>query len=166
MNFALLRRIFRLRELGFLRLRPADRPMRLECLGGACPTPCCRLVAPPQITLEEADALGHSHVLRAGVEASLTEGPCGCCFLNRQGRCAVYDRRPKACVDYPWYNLSGKLHYDAGCPGIRFDAEGRPNASEIRPFDFYLKTLGAITRRLVVLWLKERGPTRDRATAI
>lgn len=150
MNWHLLVKIFQLRKNGFLRFRRADMPVRLECLGEACPKSCCRFIGPPQVTQTEGRVIGIQHTTVEGGAYFLRGGACGCCRLGATGLCLSYELRPKACQDYPWYNIDGKLLYDAGCPGLKFDVDGRPNVLSLRQFRFYLSGLPQCVQNIIV----------------
>lgn len=140
--------------------------MRLVCLRDHCPKPCCRLVGPPQLTLAEAAVLDPDVVRHEAGEILVREAKCGGCVLSKNGACAIYQGRPQACADYPWYNLDGELYYDAGCPGLHFDADDRPSITEIRPFEFYLKSLRPTLLAVVLFWLRRLpGPSVPRTGA-
>jgi len=154
MDWTLLRQIFALRWRGFLHLRRASAPARLVCLQERCPTPCCRYLGPPQLERFEVARFGDRVVETPGL-ATLAAGSCGGCGeLRKDGKCGVYLRRPKACVDYPWYNVDGVLYVDRGCPGIIFDQDERPDPALIRPFERYLITLPPLLRTAVQRWVR------------
>ena len=78
----------------------------------------------------------------------------GECALLSDRACSAYELRPKACRDYPWYNLGGQLFYDRGCPGIMFDSDQRPDPQGIREFAWYLRGWPHIFRVLFTLALR------------
>ena len=57
-----------------------------------------------------------------------------CCLL-KDGLCSIYPDRPKGCREYPWYNIEGRLYYDAGCPGIMHNKDECPDVNDIQPFE-------------------------------
>ena len=72
-------------------------------------------------------------------------------YALKEGLCSIYDARPSGCREYPWYNVNGKLYYDAGCPGMKSDADERPDVSGIQPFEnFFPGTSG------IMMWLVNR----------
>lgn len=154
MNYNLLAKIVKLRRRGFLRLRPATSPVRLDCLQGACPNSCCKSLGPPQVSLVEAELIGRHLVETDRHGMSLKNGACGCCQLGADGLCQAYQSRPKACSDYPWYNINGRLYFDAGCPGIRADRDERPDVNSVRDFGWYLVGLNSFFRKLVIRFLR------------
>ena len=77
----------------------------------------------------------------------LHQGQGTACCLLKDGLCSIYAHRPRGCIEYPWYNIGGRLYYDQGCPGIRHDRDERPNAADIGPFEnFFAGTPRAIVR--------------------
>ena len=69
------------------------------------------------------------------------------CTLLKNGLCSIYPHRPKGCREYPWYNIDGKLYYDSGCPGLKFDIDEHLDISKIQPFDnFFPNTPRSIVR--------------------
>lgn len=62
----------------------------------------------------------------------------GTCCLLKDKLCTSYDQRPRGCHEYPWYNVGGQLYYDKGCPGIVFDADGRPAVSKVSFIEQYI----------------------------
>ena len=77
----------------------------------------------------------------------------GVCSLLKAGMCSRYESRPGGCKEYPWYNVGGRLFVDIGCPGIKYDKDGRPNVSEIRSIDTYLPSR-SIFRKLILALLR------------
>jgi Fe-S-cluster containining protein len=78
------------------------------------------------------------------------------CALLEQNLCTAYELRPQACREYPWYNVGGKLYYDAGCPGMQLGVEGRPNVASITPAEHYYRMfpgpIRAVVLRVLRLW--------------
>lgn len=145
---SLILSILRVRFHGLLRLRPANRPLRLECLGTSC-SRCCNVMGGEVVVTDaEAEAM-HRFLLkkRSGVLTLKAKG-CACALLEA-GKCSRYDARPKGCQDYPWYNIDGSLYYDSGCPGIRGDVDWRPYTAAIRGIETYLADIPFSLRRFV-----------------
>lgn len=143
------------RRAGLLRLRRAKRPMRLECLGDECGL-CCRVMGGPEIDPVEIGGMGELHVInqeRVGCRVKAIDGEC---TLLDGRSCSVYPVRPRACREYPWYNIDGELYYDFGCPGIRFDVDGRPGVTDLLPAQKYFRMFPrwsrALILRILTLW--------------
>ncbi len=162
MMWTLLRTVLRARRRGLLRLVPAEGPVRLDCLADRC-AKCCRLLGSPIVTPEEAQRL-RGEVLRRTDRAIFIQSHRGCCCLLRDGLCSVYEVRPQGCREYPWYNLDGVLYYDAGCPGMLRDRDGRPTADEIGPFERFFPGAHPVVIRLI-RWLCTRRTGGDRHEA-
>jgi Fe-S-cluster containining protein len=143
------------RRAGLLRLREAQGPTRLVCLGVNCGL-CCRVLGGANVEPGEAAPFRSLKVLQSE-GASLQLKCAGLkCALFREGRCSAYEIRPRACREYPWYNVGGKLYYDVGCPGIRTDADDRPDVNTLRRVEEYLEMFPGIIRasvvRLLTVW--------------
>lgn len=143
--------ILRARRAGLVRLRAADRPMRIECLGAACGL-CCSVMGGGVVVQDHHDAnrlpstaLGKC---RTGSVLSSNEGAC---TFYKSGMCSVYQQRPRGCREYPWYNIDGRLYYDKGCPGVRFDTEGRPPVWTIAAVEKYFPFSGWVQRLLKLI---------------
>lgn len=150
--FRLLQIIFHARKKGLLRIRKADRPVRLECIGGACGL-CCEVLGAGVVVIEEeARHLGESAVVRSGHHIALRSNGYSCALLKNKA-CTCYDKRPQGCHEYPWYSIDGQLYFDAGCPGMKFDRDGRPPVDTITPFTRYLPGMPGILQKLVKMFL-------------
>lgn len=143
------------RRAGLLRLREANRPTRLVCLGVNCGL-CCRVLGGANVEAEEAGPLRSLNVIQPERAALQLKCEGLQCVLFHDGRCSAYEVRPRACREYPWYNIDGRLFYDAGCPGIRTDADGRPNVNTLRRVEEYLEMFPRFLRggvvRLLTVW--------------
>jgi len=149
MNWISIRAVIKARRNGLLRLVPATKPTRVDCLADRC-AKCCRTLGAPVISPEEADRIGHQWILKnkCGMFVKLTDHVC--CLL-KNGLCLLYSDRPKGCREYPWYNIDGQLYYDSGCPGIKHDKDEHPDISDIQPFEnFFPRTPG------LILWLVKK----------
>jgi len=150
MNVTLVMAVVRARRRGLLRLVPAAGPTRLECLGGAC-AKCCRNLGSPRVSEEEAVRIEAGALVRTRAACFVKSSGSVCCLLV-DGLCSIYGNRPRGCVEYPWYNIGGRLYYDRGCPGMRHDWDERPEASEIGSFeDFFAGMPRAIVA--AIRWL-------------
>jgi len=148
MYLALIRSVLAARRRGLLRLVPADEPTRLDCLADKCAL-CCKTLGAPRVTEEEAGRIDQRALVRkAG--AIFTRSVGTQCSLLKDGLCSIYADRPSGCREYPWYNVDGRLHYDAGCPGIRHDRDERPGAGSVQPMENFF----AGTPRILVRLLK------------
>jgi len=132
-NCILLKSVFKARRSDLYRFKLLEKPTRLDCLKEKC-SKCCNVIGTPVVTAEEA--------LRIGLESLMTDKDAifiksdGCaCTLLKEGLCSIYSRRPKGCREYPWYNIDGRLYYDSGCPGIKYDIDQRPEPNAIQSFD-------------------------------
>lgn len=151
----LLHRFLLIRLHGLLRLRAATGPVRLECLGAECGK-CCKLMGGEVVVTPSEAAPLSEHLVKITRTTSTIRGNGCTCVLLVNGLCSKYDYRPKGCRDYPWYNIDGKLYYDAGCPGIKHDYDDRPNVSEISSIEVYYgilpKPLRAVVIKLMRAW--------------
>lgn len=124
--------------------------MRLNCLGDTCNL-CCRATGGDVIvSSSEAKALAPEAVRGKG-EVFVLKSIDGACAMLKQGKCSCYRNRPRGCREYPWYNVDGKLHYDSGCPGVKFDSDERPAPAVMRPIEAYFPTSRLGQR--VIIWL-------------
>ena len=145
---SLILSILRVRFAGLLRLRPANRPMRLECLGASCGL-CCKVMG-GEVVVTDAEAQAIENFLLKKKSGVFTLKANGCsCALLVDGMCSRYDARPKGCKDYPWYSIGESLYYDSGCPGMHDDEDGRPDVSAIRGLETYLSDIPFILRRFM-----------------
>jgi Fe-S-cluster containining protein len=141
MNLTLLKAVIRARRTGLLHLKPADRPLRLDCLMSDC-VKCCRNLGSPVVTAAEACKIDADFLEKSGDSVFIKSQNCACCLL-KEGLCSIYARRPRGCAEYPWYNIDGRLYYDAGCPGIRDDRDERPDVAQIQPFENFFPNMPA-----------------------
>lgn len=146
--------ILRARSYGLLRLRPASKATRLDCVGGKCGLCCVALGGGVIVTGDESRQLPNHSIKRFG-EIIVIRSVVGTCCLLKDKLCTVYEHRPRGCHEYPWYNVNGQLYYDKGCPGIRFDKDNRPDVAEISPVSKYFPTQRWVWKpllRLLRLW--------------
>lgn len=143
MNWMLFEHIFEAKRRGLLRLVPADRPTRLDCLADKCAL-CCKTLGAPVLTDEEAARIPAELIARTKSGLFVKSHNCTCCIL-KDGLCSLYKDRPKGCKEYPWYNIDGKLYYDSGCPGIKHDVDGRPPVDTIEPFTNFFPGASKLT---------------------
>jgi|GEM_PF-585955 len=148
-NSILVKSIFRARLKGLYRLAPAAEPMRLVCLKNKC-AKCCRVIGTPVVTSQEAARIGRDRLMAEG-NALFVSSENGKCILLKEGLCSIYPDRPAGCREYPWYNIDGKLYYDRGCPGVRYDRDERPEVAEIQDFDNFLPNCPRLVIRLIKL---------------
>lgn len=135
------------RKMGLLRLRPADQPMRLVCLGGDCGL-CCREMAGGVVVAAEEKSQLPVEAIEEFATTSVLKSGCDGCVLLENNYCSQYQNRPKSCRDYPWYNINGQLFFDKGCPGIKFDQDERPNVKTIVSINQYLP-MAAVWQRML-----------------
>ena len=147
MTWTLLKTVLRARRNGLMRLVEAGGAVRLDCLGGKC-AKCCQLLGSPVVTETESAMLDCEHIVRGSGGAYIKSHRGACCLL-RNGLCSVYENRPAGCREYPWYNIDGKLYYDAGCPGIRYDKDERPDVASIGPFENFFPSSAGVVVRLI-----------------
>ncbi|MFC1737806.1 YkgJ family cysteine cluster protein [Planctomycetota bacterium] len=133
MDWLLLKNVIKGRRAGLLHLAPADKPMRLDCLAEKC-AECCKYFGGPAVTSQEAERIGSEAIITRR-NALFVKSQNGICCVLKAGLCSRYAARPKGCREYPWYNIDGRLYYDAGCPGIKFDKDERPEVKDIQPFE-------------------------------
>lgn len=152
--FEIIRSAVVARGHGLLRLRRVTKPTRLDCLGERCGL-CCKVFG-RAIAVDRGEAVRlvqiHAAVERA--ETTTLKHKGASCSLLTNNLCSIYLDRPRACREYPWYLLNGRLYYDAGCPGMRFDYGELPDPISLRPFDWYLDRMPAALQRLLTLIVK------------
>ncbi|MBW8036678.1 MAG: YkgJ family cysteine cluster protein, partial [Planctomycetes bacterium] len=148
-NWILVTSVMKARARGLYHLVPADKPTRLDCLMDAC-AKCCNSIGTPVVTQKEADTIGADSIMKGKDSMFLKSQGCVCSFL-KDGFCSIYAIRPKGCREYPWYNIKGKLYYDKGCPGVKYDIDERPDVSEIQPIENFFPQ----TPKLVVWIIKK-----------
>lgn len=130
--------LLRARKAGLLRLRAAQKPIRFECLGARCRR-CCSVMGGGIILRSEGEAnLLPAESVECVDRTWRIKDERGVCTLLKGGRCVCYQSRPKGCQEYPWYNISGNLYYDRGCPGMKTDGDNRPDIAGIAPIETYL----------------------------
>jgi len=147
MNWTLIKTVIKGRRNGLLHLVPAAEPARLDCLADKCAI-CCKLLGMPVVTPQEAEKIDHQWILKDEHGMFIKSDESGCCLL-KEGLCSLYTDRPRGCREYPWYNIDGKLYYDAGCPGIKHDKDQRPDVNDIQPFENLFPGTSRFTRWLV-----------------
>ena len=154
MNWVLIKAVCITRKRGLLHLRPADKPLNFVCLTSKCAL-CCRLVGSPVVSQIEAQKIDPSHILKNKYGMFIKSKDCTCSVLAGN-LCSIYPDRPRGCREYPWYNIDGRLYYDAGCPGITINGDNRPDVSEIEPFEnFFPRTLKFIICVIKKICLKK-----------
>lgn len=146
--FRLLQIIFHARTKGLLRLRKADKAVRLDCIGGECGLCCEVLGAGVVVSEKEAEQLGDDAVSRSDKFIVLRSEGYSCALLKNK-TCSCYMNRPQGCREYPWYRIGGQLYYDSGCPGIKFDRDERPSVDTITPFERYLPVMPGLLQKLI-----------------
>ena len=150
LNWILIRSVIKAGRNGLYQLVPAEKPARLVCLKDKC-AKCCRVIGTPVVTISEAGGIGDESLMQY-TDAMFVKSDSCVCTLLKDGLCSVYPLRPKGCREYPWYNIGRQLYYDAGCPGIEYDADGRPAVDDIQPFEnFFPHTPG------FVVWLIKKA---------
>jgi Fe-S-cluster containining protein len=107
------------------------------------------------VATDEAPPL-KEHLVRISRTTMALRGNGSSCSLLVRGVCSKYNARPRGCRDYPWYNIGNVLYYDAGCPGIKFDRDERPDISAITDIEAYYQILHTPLRsafiKLMTLW--------------
>ena len=146
MNWILIKAVIKARRNGLLRLVPATGMIRFDCLAADCAR-CCKTMGTPVVTPEEADKIGYESIVR-DKNAMFVQSSNSVCCLLKAGLCSIYSNRPRGCREYPWYNIDGRLYYDAGCPGVSHNKGQYPSVEDIQPFEKFFPT----TSRFV-LWL-------------
>lgn len=147
--WVLIKAVCMARKRGLLHLRRADKPVNFACLTSKCAL-CCRLLGSPVVSEEEAKTINPDSVLINKYGMFIKSNDCICSVLTGN-LCTIYPFRPRGCMEYPWYNINGKLYYDAGCPGITINGDNRPDVSEIEPFEnFFPKT------PKLIIWIIKR----------
>ncbi len=150
MTLTLIRAVLKARANGLLRLTPATEPTRLDCLAAACAR-CCKSLGAPRVTDSEAKHIDEAALVRTRVANFVRSRGTVCCLLE-DGLCSIYSQRPRGCIEYPWYNIGGRLYYDSGCPGIRHDQDERPAVGDIGPFEEFFGGAPRLLVRLIRAW--------------
>ena len=153
-TWKLLALVLRARANGLLRLRPVHGALRLDCLQDECGR-CCKYLAVTHMDPKDNTALPILMDNREDSEAAKIgchSRHGGCVFF--EGGCQVYQQRPNACREYPWYSVRGRLYYDAGCPGIRSDGADHPDPSALTAVEKYFPVPNPM--RAILLWLVTR----------
>lgn len=140
--------IWRSRCAGLLRLRRADIPIFLECLGGECGL-CCSVMGGDVVIQENELQQLPSGSLRARGDVIVLKSTSGRCTLLKNNRCSYYEGRPRGCREYPWYKINGEVYYDRGCPGMSTGHDGRPAVGDLSPIEVYLSVAPIVQRTLV-----------------
>jgi sodium/pantothenate symporter len=148
-NWILIKSVIKAQGNGFYRFIPQTEPTRLICLKDKC-AKCCRVIGTPVVTPAEAQAIGYASLMKDRDAIFVKSDNCACTLL-KDGLCSVYPRRPKGCREYPWYNIDGRLYCDAGCPGVKYDRDERPDIGDVQPFDNFFPYIPKL-----VVWLVKR----------
>lgn len=150
---AIFRSIIAARRHGLMRLRAANRPLRLDCLAEECGL-CCQVFG-GAITIRpnEKDALVQINAATSDSRGTVLRHSGTRCSLLKDNLCAIYDTRPRSCREYPWYLIQGQLYYDSGCPGIKSDVDGRPDVRSLTTFREYVDSLPQFAQRFVEMFL-------------
>jgi Fe-S-cluster containining protein len=144
-----IRTLIGARRRGLLRLKKADGPVRLECLREKCGL-CCDILGGAEVEPQEAPPLRALRVIET-VDTGLRLKCHGArCVLLENNLCSAYAARPRACREYPWYNVGGQLYYDAGCPGMKHDRDEHPDVETLRSAETYFNMFSRKIRPLVV----------------
>lgn len=150
MNWTLIKAVLKARRNGLLKIRPADKPVRLDCLADKC-AKCCMNLGSPVVTKAEAEYIDNNHLTKVKDGSCFVKSTSGTCTLLKDGLCSIYNHRPSGCTEYPWYNIDGKLYYDAGCPGIKYDKDERPDINTIQPFENFFAGVNPLA-----LWIVKK----------
>jgi Fe-S-cluster containining protein len=146
MNWLLIKAVFNARRKGLLHLRPATEPIRLDCLAAKC-AKCCINLGSPVVSEQEAEKIDAEKIFEYKNAKFIKSENCTCCLLENN-LCSIYPDRPSGCREYPFYNIDGRLYYDAGCPGLKTDIDSRPDINQIKPFERFFPNSSKFT-----LWL-------------
>jgi Fe-S-cluster containining protein len=147
----LLRVILSARGAGLLRLRRANKPMRLDCKGGECGL-CCVMFGREVILTEHEARDVPPELVELRANKTLAVKSCGsACAALRNKTCTIYNQRPHGCREYPFYNIEGELYFDQGCPGMKFDRDGRPAVKSLSSVQSYFPIHRILQRLLISL---------------
>jgi len=146
MNWTLIKAVMKARRNGLLRLTSAETAVGLECLAEKCGK-CCKNLGSPVVTQNEATKIAPENIY-TNKFGSFIKSHNSTCTLLQNNLCSIYETRPKGCSEFPFYNIGGKLYYDAGCPGIQFDTDARPNVKDLTPFEDFFPNSSKFT-----IWL-------------
>ena len=147
MNWILIKAVIKARKNGLLRLTPTTVPTWLDCPAGTC-AKCCEFLGSPVITPDEAERIDSQWIVKDKDAIFIRSQDSVCCLL-KESLCSIYQDRPKGCIEYPWYNIDGRLYYDSGCPGIKHDKDDRPNVNDIHPFEYFFPQTPKFIIRLI-----------------
>ena len=143
--------IARARKSGLIRLRKADKKVRLHCIGGECGL-CCKVMGGDVVvTPEDASVIPSSVTERFG-DVIVLKSLSGSCSQLVQNKCDCYEVRPSGCREYPWYSIDDQLYYDTGCPGMLYDRDERPEKETISPIETYLPLPGFLQKFFIILF--------------
>ena len=148
MNWTLIKAVIKARRNGLLHLVPAAEPTYLDCLADKCAL-CCKTLGSPVVTKAEAEKIDPAVIEKEKQRMFIKSKRSICCLLD-EGLCSIYADRPRGCREYPWYNVDGRLYYDAGCPGIKHDRDERTKADGIQPFENFFPP----TPKLIISLIK------------
>ena len=125
----LLCSILNARRQGLLKLRPVSsyNGVYFSCLKEQCPVNCCWAFDMVTVTEQEVDKISLPTYKSHGViYLERKNYPCKtktACIAFENGKCSVYQSKPKCCNEYPWYKFDGHLYVDIGCPGIQLNID-------------------------------------------
>jgi Fe-S-cluster containining protein len=141
------------RRAGLMRLRKVQGPTALVCLREECGR-CCNVLGGAEVDPSEAEPLKKLDALREVATGLRLKCEGSRCALLRENLCSAYEVRPRACKEYPWYNVNGTLYYDRGCPGIRHDLDEQPDPKTLVPVETYFSMFPRLVRPLVIRLLR------------
>ena len=147
MNWTLIKAVLRARRNGLFYLVAVTGPTHFVCLADKC-AKCCKTIGIPVVTLLEAEKIICEKIVK-DKDAMFLESKDGVCCMLKDGLCSIYPDRPKGCREYPWYNIDGRLYYDAGCPGIGHDKDECPRIDDIQPFENFFPNIPNFVFRLI-----------------
>jgi Fe-S-cluster containining protein len=132
-NWILIKAVFKARRKGLFHLVPVTGPTNFTCLAADC-AKCCRVIGTPVVTTQEAEKINREWLVRDKNAMFVKSNKSTCCLL-KDSLCSIHPDRPKGCREYPWYNIEGRLYFDAGCPGVKHDKNEHPDLDDIQPFE-------------------------------
>lgn len=147
MNWTLIKAVLRARRNGLLHLVPVTGPTCFVCLADKC-AKCCGIMGTPVVTQLEAEKISCDRIVK-DKDAMFLGSKDGVCCMLKDGLCSIHADRPMGCREYPWYNIDGRLYYDAGCPGIGHDKDECPCVDDIEPFENFFPNTPKLVFRLI-----------------
>jgi Fe-S-cluster containining protein len=154
----LLKSIHSVRKYGLLRLKPVKEHTYFECLKDKCDVNCCWVFDKVQVenreientTFQVNEIDGIKYLKRKNYNCRAGNA----CIEFFNGKCNIYENRPKSCREYPWYKFNNKIYYDSRCPGIIHKMPSNcPSSNSLLNSDRYFNVLPKTISKIVIWYL-------------